>query len=143
MDTLHFASGGQLLGLSYLKNEGDLNGDGNDEVSYVVKWADWSSRNSCHIVTYKNKRWVVLYSFSIAEWQLPELPKTNSKLEYLRTEDNGIHKSNDTSIIRQEEELRQFKGLVRKIDNNKFSVIYTNDSADLDTMIVDLIKIKK
>lgn len=40
IDTLLISSGGQLLGLSYLKNEGDLNGDGTDEVSYVVDWAD-------------------------------------------------------------------------------------------------------
>ena len=76
IDTLHISSGGQLLGLSYLKNEGDLNGDGTDEVSYVVNWADWSNLNTWHIVTYKNKKWIELYSFSIWDWQLPNLPET-------------------------------------------------------------------
>lgn len=40
IDTLHINSGGEILGLFYLKNEGDLNGDGTDEVSYVIDWAD-------------------------------------------------------------------------------------------------------
>ena len=76
IDTLHISSGGQLLGLSYLKNEGDLNGDGTDEISYVVDWADWSNLNTWHIMTFKNKRWKELYSFPIWDWQLPDLPQT-------------------------------------------------------------------
>jgi len=54
LDTLRIASGGQLLGLSYMKNEGDLNNDGTDEVSYVVDYADASNLNTCHLVTFKN-----------------------------------------------------------------------------------------
>ncbi|MGG9961194.1 hypothetical protein [Ferruginibacter sp. SUN106] len=46
IDTLGISSTSQLLGLSFLKNEGDLNGDGTDEVSYVVNWASWSSVNT-------------------------------------------------------------------------------------------------
>ena len=65
IDTLFVAAGGQLLGLSYLKNEGDLDGDDRDEVSYVVNWADWSSMNTWHIVSYKNGQWINLYSFSM------------------------------------------------------------------------------
>ena len=41
----------QQLGIAYLKNEGDLDGDGADEISYVVDWADWSNVNFCHLLT--------------------------------------------------------------------------------------------
>lgn len=56
IDTLHVSSGGQLLGLSMLKNEGDLDGDGGDEISYVIDWADYSSVNTWHLVSNKHGR---------------------------------------------------------------------------------------
>lgn len=64
IDTLHI-DGYTNFGLSYLKNEGDLNGDGTDEVSYVVDWADRSNSNAWNLVTYKNNKWIELYSFPI------------------------------------------------------------------------------
>ncbi len=54
-------------GLLYLKNEGDLNNDGTDELSYVINWTDHSTMNKVHIVSYKNGQWEELYSFSIRE----------------------------------------------------------------------------
>ena len=72
IDTLRIASGGQVFGLSYLKNEGDLNNDGRDEISYVIDWADWSSVNTCHISTFDDEKWIELYSFPIRDWQISE-----------------------------------------------------------------------
>jgi len=68
IDTLNIASDGRSFGLSYLKNEGDLNGDGTDEVSYVVNNADWSNLNTWHIMTYKKGQWKDLYYFAIWDW---------------------------------------------------------------------------
>ena len=62
----------QILGTSWLKNEGDLNNDGNDEISVVIDWADWSSVNQCMIYTYKNETWNELLSFPIHEWKIIE-----------------------------------------------------------------------
>jgi hypothetical protein len=61
----------QLFGLSYLQNEGDLDGNGTDEISYVLSYADWSSVNSCHIATYTDEGWEDLATFEIRDWQLP------------------------------------------------------------------------
>lgn len=47
---------GQIFGFSFLKNEGDLNGDGTDEISYVSDYADFSSLNRMVIITYKNNK---------------------------------------------------------------------------------------
>lgn len=142
LDTLHISSGGQLLGLSYLKNEGDLNGDGTDEVSYVVNWADWSSTNTWHLVTYKNKKWTALYSFPIWDWQLPDLPETFNQYGFFGLENKIINTTNDTVNNRLEKELVNFKGLVKKIRTNKIQVIYRNNEAEEDTMIVNLKRLK-
>lgn len=142
IDTLHISSGGQLLGLSYLKNEGDLNGDGTDEVSYVVNWADWSNLNTWHIVTYKNKKWTELYSFPIWDWQLPDLPEIFNQYGLFGLEQKIINTKNDTINKRIEKELMDFKGLVKKVKTNKIQVIFRNDEAEEDTMFVDLKRVK-
>lgn len=142
MDTLRISSGGQLLGLSYLKNEGDLNDDGTDEVSYVVKWADWSNLNTWHLATYKNNKWTTIYSFPIWDWQLPDLPETFNQYGPFGLEQIITNTTNDTINKRIEKELMEFKGLVRKIKKNKIQVIYRNDKAEKDTIIVDLKQMK-
>jgi hypothetical protein len=139
---LHISSGGQLLGLSYLKNEGDLNGDGTDEVSYVVNWADWSNTNTWHLVTYKNKKWKELYSFAIWDWQLPDLPETFNQYGLIGLEQKIINTTNVTMNKRIEKELKDFKGLVKKVKTNKIQVIFKNNEAEEDTMIVDLKRLK-
>ena len=138
IDTLHISSSGQLLGLSYLKNEGDLNGDGTDEVSYVVNWADWSNLNTWHLMTFKNKRWQELYSFPIWDWQLPNLPETFNQYGLFGLENKIINTTNDTINQRLEKELNNFRGLVKKISTNKIQVIFRNEEADEDTLIVKL-----
>jgi hypothetical protein len=142
IDTLHISTDDQLLGLSYLKNEGDLNGDGTDEVSYVINWADWSSWNTWHLVTYKNKKWTELYSFPIWDWQLPDLPETFNQYGLFGLEQKIINTTNDTVNKRIEKELLDFKGLVKKVKTNKIQVIFRNDETEEDTMIVDLKQLK-
>ena len=73
IDTLHISSNPHLFGILFLKNEGDLNNDGKDELSYVIDWADWSNLNTYHIVSFINQKWTEVYSFSIWEWQFNEL----------------------------------------------------------------------
>jgi hypothetical protein len=63
-----------VLGLLFLKNEGDLNGDGSDELSYVASKGQISSKNECHIMSCKGGEWRELYAFEIREWQLPPTP---------------------------------------------------------------------
>lgn len=140
IDTLRISSQLQLLGLSFLKNEGDLNGDGTDEVSYVAHWADWSSLNSWHIMTYKNKKWQELYSFSINEWLLPDLPENFNQYGLFGLENKFII-TDDTINQKLEKELNNFKGLVKKIKANKIKITYTN-LGDVDSMVVDLKRIK-
>lgn len=137
INTLHISSAPRQLGLSYLKNEGDLNGDGTDEISYVVNWADWSNCNTWQIMTYKNNRWQELYSFEIWDWQLPDLPKTFSRYGLMGLE-NKINISNDTINQQIEENFKKFKGLVKKIKTNKIRIVFRNKESDMDTIVVKL-----
>ena len=142
IDTLRIIKGGQVFGISYLKNEGDLDGDGGDEISYVIDWADWSNLNTWHIMTYKNGKWEELYSFPIWDWQLPNLPYTTNQYGLMGTAGKVIIPDNDTLNTLIEKELREFEGLVQKIETNRIQVVFKNDEAMMDTMIVDLKKLK-
>jgi hypothetical protein len=142
IDTLHISSGGQLLGLSYLKNEGDLNGDGTDEVSYVVNWADWSNLNTWNIMTYKDHKWKELYSFPIWDWQLPDLPQTFNQYGSFGLKNKIVNTTNDTANLQIEKALHDFKGLVKQIKPNVIQVTYRNDEAEEAKKMVNLKKIK-
>ena len=142
IDTLQVTGIAQNFGLSYLKNEGDLNEDGTDEVSYVVNFADWSNLNTWHLVTYKDKKWQEIYSFPIWDWQLPDLPETTNQYGLFGLENKIVNSKDAITNNKIENELKNFKGLVKKVETNKVQVIYRNEEADEDTLIVDLGKLK-
>lgn len=141
IDTLRIHREGQIYGISFLKNEGDLNGDGTDEISYVVDWADFSSLNSWHIVTCQDNEWKELYHFGIWDWQLPDLPEATNQYGLFGTEGKII--LNDTANESLERELLQWKGFVKKIKKNKIQVTYRTDDAEVDSMTVNLKHTKK
>lgn len=61
------ASGGAQGGFDYLKNIGDLNGNGTDELVFYIYSVDMSSLNSCALATYKNGKWKQIKSWVISE----------------------------------------------------------------------------
>ena len=128
------------LGIAYMKNEGDLDGDGADEISYIVDWADWSSVNFCDIMTYKNNKWELLYTFEIRDWQVPDLPQTYNQYSGFGLQDKIVNTTNDTANKMIEKNLNDFKGFVKKIANNKIQIIHVNNDAIPDTTIVNLKK---
>ncbi|UOE46459.1 hypothetical protein MTO98_18835 [Mucilaginibacter sp. SMC90] len=125
------------MGLLYLKNEGDLNGDGGDEISCVTNKADWSNLNVCTIMTYKNGKWNMLYWFPIWEWQLPELPRFGSQNGLLDINQGKITNA-DTANQRLLNELKNFNGLVKKAGKNKIQIIYRSKDISVDTIIVKI-----
>jgi hypothetical protein len=141
IDTLHIDDQIGSFGLSFLKNEGDLDGDGADEISYVVDWADWTSLNGCNIMTYKNKKWEKLYSIPIWEWQLPDLPNISNAYGLFGIE-GKVNMANDTLNRKLQEELENFPGFIKKIKTNIIQVRFRNDESEEDTTIVDLRNLK-
>ncbi|MEC4050470.1 hypothetical protein OX284_013590 [Flavobacterium sp. SUN046] len=135
---LEISQEGQLLGLSYLKNEGDLNGDGTDEVSYVVNWADWSNLNHWHLMTYRNQQWEELYTFSIWDWQLPDLPDTFNEYGMFGLQNKYINAHNAKANKAIEKDLMEFKGLIKKIATDSIEIYYMTNDAELDTLGVNL-----
>ncbi|NOQ71010.1 MAG: hypothetical protein GQ574_03350 [Crocinitomix sp.] len=138
IDTLRITDGEQQFGLSFLKNEGDLTGDGKDEISYVINWADWSNTNTWHIMTYRKNAWETLYSFSIWDWQLPSLPETQNQYGLFGLVNKNILDSSDQNIDQINSNFLEFPGLVRKVKTNVIEIIFRNEEAMLDTMQVDL-----
>ena len=139
VNSLLLDSSGHSLGLAYLKNEGDLDGDGGDEISYVVDWADASSVNFCSVMTYKDHKWRKLYAFQIRDWQIPDLPEINDKFPSKRMYKDIA----DTTNRRMERELDAFKGFITKLSPNKIKVETFNDIGDSKTAIVNLKKLLK
>jgi hypothetical protein len=60
----------QIFGLSYLKNEGDLDHNGTDEIGLVVDWADYSNINSYNVYSYIDKSWVQVLTFEIRDYDI-------------------------------------------------------------------------
>lgn len=89
IDTLHLSDSTPVLGLYYIKNEGDLDGDGGDEISIVMYWLQYSTTTYCSIYSYKSSKWVELYSFPTWTWAIDEQADkgglirkiTNNKIE--------------------------------------------------------------
>jgi hypothetical protein len=139
VDTLNISSDVQLFGIAWLKNEGDLNGDGTDEVSYVVDWADWSSLNTCHIVTLTKHGWKELYHFMVHDWEIPDLP--DYQTEYGLFGSSGGHSSykNDTANQRILQNMKKFSGFIKKVKPGIILVhTWTIDASDT-ILRVDLI----
>jgi len=72
MDTISIDAHHQLFGFYFLENKGDLNGDGKDELLYMVDYADWSSTNTYNIYSRRKGKWGELYSFPVWEWQFED-----------------------------------------------------------------------
>jgi len=65
----------QLFGLAFLKNEGDLDNNGTDEIGLIIDWADWSNVNSYLVYTYSDNKWKQILSFEIRDFDISELSK--------------------------------------------------------------------
>jgi hypothetical protein len=121
-DSLVISSQPQLLGLLYIKNEGDLDDDGGEEISYVINWADNSNTNECILMSYKNNQWIELYRFDIFETMVPELPGSNIESSPLGSQLVSNTKENNKILKQQQEEYAHFKGLIRKVGKRKIEV---------------------
>lgn len=127
-DTFLLGQHDQLLGLAFLKNEGDLDGIAGDELSYVNEYVDYSNCNSVHIISFKKGKWIELYSFSIHETDLPELPIIKSINELY----------NEKGKYKYHKYIKSFKGFVKKIKKNVIKIDCLNEEAELVSKIINL-----
>ncbi len=139
LDTLKF---GGVLGPIWIKNEGDLDNDGGDEISIVESLAQQSSTNQCKILSYKKGKWSVMYSFTVREWQFPPLPQAGKN--YGNFGVNDVYASTDDSLNNEiEKQMKNFKGLIQKSPTGKIA-IQTFTPEVTDTIIfIDLTSFNK
>ncbi len=97
-----------------------MNGDGGDEISYVINWADQSNTNECILMTYKENRWIELCRFDIFETMVPELP--GSIIETGPFGTKLISNNSNELIDEQIKQYQNFKGLIRKKAKGKIEV---------------------
>ena len=125
---------GDSFGLAHLMNEGDLNGDGRDEIGWVGHWIDYSNVNTYHITSWNGSEWVELASFGMWEWQLPELP--GSEREFGLIGQRGLHVSD--SMMAEEHPA----DLVWPAGQGRIHALGKTEEADLDTLTFKLAPLK-
>lgn len=124
-----------ILGPIWLKNEGDLDGDGGDEVSYVASYPQQSSVNFCHLLSYKKNQWKELYTFEIREWQIPPLPQAGKTYGLMGSD--GFYETDTDDSLNQElvKAFNAFPGFITKLKNGKVEIYTFTEMAD-DTVVV-------
>ena len=146
VDSLFISSTSQLFGLALLHNEGDLDGNGTDEISYVIDYADWSNLNSCHIMTFTKSGWNELLKFDIHESNIPEAPETSASYGLFGVDGIQHYENNDTLNRQLEEQLKKFS-YIRKVKKNVIEVyemsMEDKDSVDMGDDYLKIIRLKK
>jgi hypothetical protein len=129
---------GGVLGPIWFKNEGDLDGDGGDEISCVPSRAQQSSINHCYILSFKHRKWKEIYRFEIREWQIPPLPQAG-KTYGLWGASGTYAASYDDSLNKEiEKQFNSFPGFIKKLKNGKIKIqTFTHIALDT-TLILDL-----
>ncbi|MBL7982781.1 MAG: hypothetical protein JNL52_13350 [Flavobacteriales bacterium] len=97
VDTL--SDRGSGFGLALLVNEGDLDGDGGDEIGYVLDNADWSNTNTYRVATWKKGGMLVMFTFPIWDWQLPDLPDTEREYGLIGQTGRKVHAPMDSMPV--------------------------------------------
>lgn len=140
MDTLQISKdAGQLFGIAWMKNEGDLFGDGKDEVSYVIDWADWSSVNTCHLMTHTEKGWKEIYRFEVRDWEIPDLPDYQVNYGLFGADGGQPASQDDSTNAALLDSMKKFSGFIKRIRPGIIKIhTYTKD-ADDTIMTIDLV----
>ncbi len=68
------------------------------------------------------------------------MPETFNNYGLFGLQDKVMVPEDDSVNLLIEQNMQQFKGLVKKIKNNQIQVIFKNEEASEDTMLVDLTK---
>jgi ribose 5-phosphate isomerase len=107
-DLLVTTSDHATIGLDYIVNLGDLNGDGTDEVYFVEDYGGCNSAlREGIIATYKNKKWIVIQKIGDSLDYYPYLPD-----EVIKEALDLVKKSQETK--QYEQELRAVEPLIIK-----------------------------
>lgn len=69
------------LGVYFLVNEGDLDGDGGDEISFMTVYRDYTNINYFRIYSYTGNKWKEIFCTKVHEWDCPNYtPKLSEEM---------------------------------------------------------------
>lgn len=84
------------LGVFFLINEGDLDGDGGDEISFMSVNRDWSNLNVIRIWSYNGYRWREIFQTEVHIWDCPnyrpETPEESFTHQWKRKNNYSLNK---------------------------------------------------
>lgn len=73
------------LGVYFLVNEGDLDGDGSDEISLMTVYRDYTNINYFRIYSYTGNRWKEIFCTKVHEWDCPNYNPTKNEEMFVHT----------------------------------------------------------
>lgn len=121
----------QLYGFAFIKNEGDLDGDGLDELSYVVDWDDASNLNTYIVMGIRNGKWVQKAAFPIHEGILPYYGNDTTTVEANKVPNSNTTKDTlDVLQLVEKKKSHHIKmaadaySLVKKLKNKRIIATY-------------------
>jgi hypothetical protein len=115
VDTIWISDEYPDFGLFTLRNEGDLDGNGTDEITIGRDPCDASSLNHVDLLTYTKTGWQVMYYIPVWEWQVQQ----NDVFE---NEDDTTH--------------NPFNSFIRKKEKGLFEVAYRDEEASVSKQMV-------
>ena len=131
---------GGVFGPLWLKNEGDLDKDGGDEISFVESLPQQSSINHCIILSFKKGKWQEIYRFEVREWQFPPLPqfgKTYGLFGMSGSYSIGEDQAMNTKL---EKQFDEFPSLITKLHSGKVEIQTFSEEGGDTTLILNLSK---
>ena len=73
------------LGVYFLVNEGDLDGDGGDEISLMTVYRDYTNINYFRIFSYTGNKWKEIFCTKVHEWDCPNYTPTKPEEMFVHT----------------------------------------------------------
>lgn len=73
------------LGVYFLVNEGDIDGDGTDEISFMTVYRDYTNINYFRIYSYTGNRWKEIFCTKTHEWDCPNYNPTKLEEMFVHT----------------------------------------------------------
>ncbi|CAN5419204.1 hypothetical protein BH11BAC3_BH11BAC3_19860 [soil metagenome] len=129
-----------IFGPLWLRNEGDIDKDGGDEISFVESKPQQSSMNHCIILSFKNGKWEEIYRFSVREWQFPPLPQAGKAYGLFGVSGSYSVDDNDTTNLKLQKQYDEFPGLITKLRTGNVKIQTFTSEANDTTLILDLSK---
>ena len=129
-----------VFGPLFVKNEGNIDNDPGDEISFVPSLPQQSSMNRCHILSFKHGKWKEIYSFEIREWQIPPLPQAGKTYGLFGADGFYCADTNNPVNKKLEKQFQDFPGFIKSLGGGKIRIKTFNREVEEVYRVVDLTK---